>query len=89
MGFDSFLLEFDSFVFFVDLAKLRFQQQIQGLRAAAAQHAERKAVTRVPRLTDPTLEDHLGAGTPLLCGDGIYLARQVEICSSPDEEEAR
>ncbi|XP_066558117.1 myosin-7B [Amia ocellicauda] len=69
-------------------AKLRFQQQIQGLRASGPQTREKGSGQEVPHLSQATGEGGLlGRGVSASpSNDGTFLARQVEVLDVPGEE---
>ncbi|XP_069046801.1 golgin subfamily A member 6-like protein 22 isoform X2 [Lepisosteus oculatus] len=69
-------------------AKLRFQQQIQGLRASGPQWRDKSLVQGVPWLSEDPIEgEHQGrSATSSPSRDGTFLARQVEVLDFPGEE---
>nr|XP_015198875.1 PREDICTED: myosin heavy chain, non-muscle-like isoform X2 [Lepisosteus oculatus] len=69
-------------------AKLRFQQQIQGLRASGPQWRDKSLVQGVPWLSEDPIEgEHQGrSATSSPSRDGTFLARQVEVLDFPGDE---
>ncbi|KAG9341925.1 hypothetical protein JZ751_018242 [Albula glossodonta] len=67
-------------------AKLRFQQQILGLRGTTPMEGERKPVQGIPHLFESSLEVERELRPLSHIKDGTYTATQVKVLSSEEEE---